>query len=91
MTDPPKPPEPATTSAPRPQNGFGIAAFVFGVISIFALAIVTVPLALILGLIGLRHQDKLWAILGLACAVIGFLTSPVLLGLVGLTVLMQGP
>lgn len=88
MTEAPERPGPA---AARPQNGFGIAAFVFGVISIFSLAIVTVPLALVLGLIGLGHRDKLWAILGLACGVIGFLTSPVLLGLVGLTVWMQGP
>jgi hypothetical protein len=68
-------------------NAVGIASFVIGVISIFALAILTVPLAVVLGLIGLRHEQKLWAALGLVCAVIGFLTSPVLLGLLGLSFL----
>lgn len=65
-------------------NALGIASFVFGVISIFTFAIVCVPLAVILGLIGLRHEQKVWAILGLVCAVVGFITSPILLGLLGI-------
>lgn len=63
-------------------NALGISSFVFGVISIFSFAIVCVPLAVILGLLGLRHEQKVWAILGLVCSVIGFITSPILMGLV---------
>ncbi|MCI0560714.1 MAG: hypothetical protein MN733_19695 [Nitrososphaera sp.] len=66
-------------------NALGIASFVFGIISIFSFAIVCVPLAVILGLLGLRHEQKVWAILGLVCAVIGFITSPILMGLVALS------
>lgn len=72
-----------STPAVPTSNAMGIASFVLGLISIFMLSIVTVPLAVIFGGFGLRHPQKVWAYLGLVCAVIGFMTSPILLGLVG--------
>lgn len=73
-----------TTSSVSQSNALGIASFVVGLISIFMLSIITVPLSVILGLLGLRHPQKVWSILGLVCAAIGFVTSPILMGIFGL-------
>lgn len=66
------------------SNAIGIASFVFGVISIFMLSIIFVPLAVILGIVAIIKKQLLWGGLGLVCATIGFITSPILLGLLGL-------
>ncbi len=65
-------------------NALGIASFIFGLISIFILAPIFVPLAVILGIIAVLKKQLVWGVLGLVCAVIGFITSPILLGLFGL-------
>lgn len=65
-------------------NALGIAAFVFGLISIFTLAPIFVPLAIIVGTIAIIKKQLAWGIIGLVCALIGFLTSPILMGLVGI-------
>jgi accessory gene regulator protein AgrB len=67
-----------------PNNSLGIASFIFGLISIFILSPIFVPLAVIVGTIAVIKKQYSWGILGLVCAVIGFLTSPILLGLLGL-------
>ena len=67
------------------SGGIGIAAFVTGILSIFVLSLILVPLATILGIIGLLKGQKTWSILGLVCAFIGFLTSPIMLGIIGLS------
>lgn len=66
------------------SNALGIASFVFGIISIFVLAPLFVPLAVLLGIIAVVKKQLVWGILGLFCALIGFVTSPVLLGGLGL-------
>lgn len=68
----------------RKGNGVGIACFVFGLLSIFFLSPIFVPIALVLGVIGLIKGQALWSILGLIMSLIGFFTSPILLGILGL-------
>lgn len=65
------------------SNALGIASFVFGVISIFILAPLFVPLAILLGIIAVIKKQLVWGILGIFCALIGFATSPILLGILG--------
>nr|VFK30019.1 MAG: hypothetical protein BECKMB1821I_GA0114274_101315 [Candidatus Kentron sp. MB]VFK75020.1 MAG: hypothetical protein BECKMB1821H_GA0114242_101416 [Candidatus Kentron sp. MB] len=65
-------------------NAQGIASFVFGVLSLFLLAPIFVPLSVLLGVIGIIKKQLVWSILGLICAFIGFVTSPILLGIFGL-------
>jgi len=68
------------------SSASGIIAFVFGVLSIFILAPIFVPLALICGLIALFSggSNAVWGVFGVITAVIGALTSPIILGLIGL-------
>jgi hypothetical protein len=66
------------------SNAIGIASFVFGIISIFIFAPLFVPLAVILGIVAIVKKQLVWGILGIFCAIIGFATSPILLGLLGL-------
>ena len=48
------------------------------------MAPVFVPLAVLLGVVALFKKQFVWGLLGLLCALAGFLTSPILLGLVAL-------
>lgn len=66
------------------SNALGIASFIFGLISIFFLAPVFVPLALLLGIIAILKKQLAWGIIGIICSIIGFATSPILLGIFGL-------
>ncbi len=63
------------------SNAIGIVSFIFGLISVFILSPLFVPLALILGTIGIVKKQMLWSIMGIVLAIIGFATSPILLGL----------
>lgn len=72
-------------------NALGIASFVFGLISIFTLAPIFVPLAVIVGIIAVIQKQLVWGILGLVCAIVGFATSPILLGLVGFATIGANP
>ncbi|MGH9957268.1 MAG: hypothetical protein ACREBC_09080 [Pyrinomonadaceae bacterium] len=67
-------------------NALGIASFIFGLISIFPLGLapIFVPLALIFGTTAVVKKQLAWGISGLICALIGFITSPILLGFFGL-------
>lgn len=62
----------------------GLASFILGIISIFFMSPIFVPLAVLLGIIAVFKKQFVWGILGLLCALVGFLTSPILLGAVGL-------
>ena len=66
------------------SSAVGIASFIIGMFSIFVLSPVFVPIAIVLGVIGIIKDQMLWSILGLITAAIGFFTSPILLGLFGL-------
>ena len=63
------------------SNAIGIVSFIFGLISVFILSPLFVPLALILGTIGIVKKQMLWSIMSIVLAIIGFATSPILLGL----------
>ncbi len=66
------------------SNALGIASFIFGLISIFILSVLFVPLALIFGILGIIKKQLAWSIAGIILALIGFVTSPMLLGMFGL-------
>jgi nitrogen fixation-related uncharacterized protein len=63
----------------------GLVSFTLGIISIFYMSPVFVPLAIVVGIVALFKKQFLWGILGILCAVIGFVTSPILLAALGLT------
>ena len=58
-----------------------------GVLGLFTMSIIFVPLTLVCSVIALFMGQGVWAFLGVVLAVIGFLTSPILLGIVGLSAL----
>ena len=64
------------------SNALGIASFIFGLISIFALSIIFVPLALITGILGLIFKQYVWSALGIVCALVAVSTSPMILSLI---------
>lgn len=66
------------------SNAFGIASFIFGIISIFFLSPIFVPLSLLFGIIAIISKQLAWGIIGIICAIMGFITSPILLSLFGL-------
>ena len=65
------------------SNALGIASFVFGVISIFFMAPLFVPLAIIFAILAIIKKQVAWGVTAIICSIIGFLTSPILLGLLG--------
>ena len=65
----------------KQSSSFGVGSFVTGFISIFILSPLFVPISLLMGIIGLAKGQILWSILGLICAIVGFMTSPILMGL----------
>jgi len=67
------------------NNAMGIASFIFGLLSIFFLSPIFVPLSILTGVIGIMRAQTTWSVLGLICAMIGFITSPILLTLFGLS------
>jgi len=71
----------------KPSKPEGLASFILGLISIFFMSPVFVPLAILTGIVALFKRQFLWGILGLICAFIGFITSPILLAALGLTAL----
>jgi len=66
------------------SNALGIASFIFGLISIFILSPLFVPLALLFGVLGIIKKQIVWSIVGIIFALVGFATSPMLLGMFGL-------
>ena len=67
---------------------FGIVSFVIGIIGIFLISFILSPLALLFGIISMfREKNKLWGLLGIVCAVIGAITSPILMGILGLSLI----
>ena len=75
-----------TEIEPRPnkQPVAGMFAVGFGVLGIFTHGYVFVPLALIMSIIAIFARQAIWAVVGLLLAVVGFLTSPILIAFLGL-------
>ena len=66
----------------------GILAVIFGVMSIFTWSILFVPLALVLGIIALFIGQIGWGIGAIILSVIGVLTSPMIIMMLGMGALM---
>lgn len=76
---------PGLKTAPVPENPvIGWFAIGFGFLAIFVNGPIFVPLTLICSVVALFMRQISWAFIGLLLAVVGFLTSPVLLTLLGL-------
>ncbi len=81
---------PSSRQPPRDNPPIlGIIAVIFGVISIFMWSIFFVPLALVLGVIALFIGQIGWGIAAIILSVIGVLTSPMIIMMLGLGVLLS--
>lgn len=77
----------ATTNSPKPDAGMpivGAIGVLFGVLAIFSWAIIFVPLALILGLVSLFSGRIGWGVSTIILAIIGIITSPMIIMMLGL-------
>ena len=68
------------------DNDVGIASVIFGVVSLFFLAPLFVPLALLCGIFAIVKKQRVWGVGGIVCGIIGFVTSPALLGMLLLAI-----
>ncbi len=68
------------------DNDMGIASVIFGVVSLFFLAPLFVPLALLCGILAIVKKQRLWGVGGIICAIIGFVSSPILFGMLWLAI-----
>lgn len=73
------------TNFDKTYKSEGLVSFLLGLVSIFYMSPVFVPLAVMVGIIALFKKQFMWGLLGLFCAFIGFVTSPILLATLGLT------
>ncbi len=71
-------------SGNRPSPVAGYFAIVFGLLGIFSIGYVFVPLAFIASLVALFSGQIIWGIFGLMLGLAGLLTSPFLLAFLGL-------
>lgn len=85
-SDPPQPGpvEPPRQAPPPSSPVLGYCAVGFGLLGIFGPTIIFSPLALICSVIALFVGQAVWALLGLMLVVAGVLTSPMLMGIIGL-------
>lgn len=60
---------------------YGLLSIIFGFIGIFILSPILSPLAFILGVISITKKEFIAGIIGIVFAVIGVLTSPILMAL----------
>lgn len=68
----------------KKSDALGIASVIFGLVSIFVLSVIFVPLALLFGILGILRKQYVWSSVGIIFALIGFATSPMLLGMAGI-------
>ncbi len=66
----------------------GAAAVAFGILGIFSIGYIFVPLGLICSIISLFLGQIAWAFIGFLLAVAGLLTSPILLAFLGIAWLL---
>lgn len=70
--------EPAAPAA-GPSKGFSIASLVLGIVSFFCFPIVTGPLGIVFGAIGMSKGGKGMAIAGLICGALGVISWIIML------------
>jgi hypothetical protein len=71
----------------EPSKLFGFLSLIFGLLSVFILSVLFVPLGVLFSFLGFLKRDLANSALsgiGLVFSVIGLLTSPMLLSLIGL-------
>ncbi len=73
-----------TTAPVEPKPMLGYIAVGFGLLGIFGPALFFMPLCLVFSVLALLRGQGTWGFVGLLLVVGGFLSSPVLMGLVGL-------
>ncbi len=73
---------PARVEGPTPLSGY--MAVSFGLLGIFGPAIIFTPLGLLFSLIALLRGQGAWGFVGLLLAIGGILSSPVIMGVIGL-------
>jgi hypothetical protein len=76
--------EPMTKQPPAKKPVLGWLAVAAGLLGIFSKGYVFVPIAVVLSVAALIAGQGAWAFAGLLLSVVGLLTSPVLLALLGL-------
>ncbi|MEC7832267.1 MAG: hypothetical protein VX864_01025 [Pseudomonadota bacterium] len=64
---------------------YGLLSVIFGFVGIFILSFLLSPLAFILGIISFSKKEYLPGMIGIIFAILGALTSPVLMALFGMT------
>jgi hypothetical protein len=69
------------------SNMIGWLTVISGILGLFTVSIFFVPLTLVCSVIAIFMGRGLWAFFGFVLALLGFLSSPTLLGIVGLAAL----
>lgn len=82
----------STQKPPQPERQplLGWFAVGSGLLGIFGPGILFVPLAIVFSLLALLRGQASWAFAGIILAVGGFLSSPLLMGVVGLGAMWYG-
>jgi len=73
----------------RVGSGAGIGSIIFGILGIFFLGIVFVPLSLIFGIVAVAKKQYALGIIGLICCAIAAITSPTLWAIFGISALIS--
>ena len=58
------------------DKAYGIASLVLGIIGLFIFSLVLCPLAIIFGIVSIVKKEYVFSIIGIICAIIGLLFSP---------------
>jgi hypothetical protein len=74
------------TKTNQQDNDIGLASCIFGITSLFILAHLFVPLALLFGVIAIVKKQIILGFTGVVCGIIGFVTSPILFSMVWLAI-----
>ena len=70
----------------NPSNVIGIFSVVFGILSLFTIALLFVPLG-VLSILKRTFPTMALGVVGLLLSTLGFLTSPLLMGLLGISMM----
>jgi hypothetical protein len=68
------------------DNDIGIAAFMFGITSVFFFAQLFAPLALLFGSVAIFKKQRTWGIAAIVGGLCGFISSPLLFGVLWLAI-----
>ena len=80
-----------STTVTASEFKYGLWGLIFGFVGIFALSIIFSPLAFILGLIGVYKKQYRTGFVAILFAILGVLTSPIIMALIGIGYLIFIP